>query len=214
MDFVNIMTFTEFSEKIFLETGRDKVMNLCIYVDGDLELKNLYLDAAKNHNKKIFNELHFFDAGFDMILPKNTNLIDISEFGFGTRFFKTNANKVNFNIKCSAKMHSCPQHSSFYTGYYIHPRSSLSKTPLRLANSTGIIDAGYRGNLIGMFDVIYDTDFEFKSSFFDWYENEYSRLLQICAPELAPIFITIVNTVEELGPSTSRGEGGFGSTGK
>jgi dUTP pyrophosphatase len=214
MDFVNIMTFTEFSEKIFLETGRDKVMNLCIYVDGDLELKNLYLDAAENHNKKIFNEPHFFDAGFDMILPKNTNLIDISEFGFGTRFFKTNANKVNFNIKCSAKMHSCPQHSSFYTGYYIHPRSSLSKTPLRLANSTGIIDAGYRGNLIGMFDVIYDTDFEFKSSFFDWYENEYSRLLQICAPELAPIFITIVNTVEELGPSTSRGEGGFGSTGK
>jgi dUTP pyrophosphatase len=214
MDFVNTMTFTEFSEKIFLDTGRDKVMNLSIYIEGDLELKNLYLDAVANHNKKIFEEPHFFDAGFDMFLPKNTNLIEISEFGFGTRFFKTNANKVKFNIKCSAKMHSCSHQSSFYTGYYIHPRSSLSKTPLRLANSTGIIDAGYRGNLIGMFDVIYDTDFEFKSSFFDWYENEYSRLLQICAPELAPIFITIVDTVEELGPSTSRGDGGFGSTGK
>jgi dUTPase len=65
-----------------------------------------------------------------------------------------------------------------------------------------------------MFDVIYDAGSELTSSFFDWYENEYSRLLQICAPELAPIFITIVDTVEELGPSTSRGEGGFGSTGK
>jgi dUTPase len=39
-------------------------------------------------------------------------------------------------------------------------------------------------------------------------------MLQICAPSLVPIYVHIVNSVEELGPNTSRGEGGFGSTGK
>ena len=29
--------------------------------------------------------------------------------------------------------------------YYLFPRSSISKTPLRLANSIGLIDGGYRG---------------------------------------------------------------------
>ena len=31
--------------------------------------------------------------------------------------------------------------------FYVYPRSSISKTPLRMANSVGIIDSGYRGNL-------------------------------------------------------------------
>ena len=38
--------------------------------------------------------------------------------------------------------------------YYLFPRSSISKTPLRLANSIGLIDGGYRGELIGMVDNI------------------------------------------------------------
>ena len=43
--------------------------------------------------------------------------------------------------------------------YYLFPRSSISKTPLRLANSIGLIDGGYRGELVGMVDNIYDKDF-------------------------------------------------------
>ena len=86
----------------------------------------------------------------------------------------------------------------------------MSKTPLRLANNQGIIDAGYRGPLIGMFDCIYDDDV---NKDYDWYMEAYSRMLQICAPGLVPIFVEIVDNVNELGPSTSRGEGGFGSTG-
>ena len=40
-------------------------------------------------------------------------------------------------------------------GYYLYPRSSTgSKTPLRLSNSIGVIDSGYRGNLIACFDNI------------------------------------------------------------
>jgi dUTPase len=52
----------------------------------------------------------------------------------------------------------CDSGKSFSTGYYMYPRSSLSKTKLRLANSVGIIDSGYCGFLIGMFDIFYDIN--------------------------------------------------------
>jgi dUTP pyrophosphatase len=99
---------------------------------------------------------------------------------------------------------------SYNTGYYMHPRSSLSKTQLRLANSTGIVDAGYRGHLIGMFDVVNsppDRVSEYCGAIYD-------RYLQICAPGLVPIIVEIVDYREELGEETARGGGGFGSTGR
>jgi dUTP pyrophosphatase len=203
--------YQDMSLYIFNNTGHDRIMYLNIYIENDDNLKNIYLEAAEKHNKKLFEDPHFFDAGFDLYLPRTETL------GLGTSFFKPTINKkinkVDFKIKCSAKMH-LSNDTFFYTGFYLHPRSSLSKTPLRLANSTGIIDAGYRGPIIGMFDVLYkETDTRYDCDC-DWYENANSRLLQICGPSLCPIFVRIVDTVEELGPSTLRGEGGFGSTGK
>ena len=91
---------------------------------------------------------------------------------------------------------------SYNTGYYIYPRSSLSKTNLRLANSTGIIDAGYRGHIIGVFDVLAETQI-----------LNHERLVQICAPGLVPIVVSLVDQLEDLGEQTQRGTGGFGSTG-
>ena len=194
-----------------------KVMHLSIFVDSnDIVLKNMYLEAARTHNNKIINDPHFYDAGFDLFLPKNEK--DNEYYGNGTRFFgkgwkdiKIPVNKVDFNIKCCAKMVS--KNKFRFTPFYTYARSSMSKTPLRLANNQGIIDAGYRGSLIGMFDCIYSTDTSDDREF-DYYMDHYSRMLQICAPRLVPIYVKIVDTVEELGPSTSRGEGGFGSTGK
>ena len=90
--------------------------------------------------------------------------------------------------------------------FYVHPRSSLSKTPLRLANATGIIDAGYRGNLIGMLDCNNREDNDYTSA-------QFTRMLQICAPSLMPIYVEVVDSIDDLGPSTSRGGGGIGSTG-
>jgi dUTP pyrophosphatase len=155
------------------------------------------------------NDPHFFDAGFDLFLPQNMNF-------YRPGRTESNVNKVDFNVKCCAKVcmldNENPTNSEYYTGFYTHPRSSLSKTPLRLANSTGIIDAGYRGNLIGMFDCIWSReasnmiDSDFSSA-------RFTRLLQICAPSLMPIFVEIVDSAEALGPNTSRGGGGIGSTG-
>ena len=85
--------------------------------------------------------------------------------------------------------------------YYLFPRSSISKTPLRLANSIGLIDGGYRGELIGMVDNIYDKDFHVKRG---------ETYFQLVAVDSLPIDFELV---EELSES-SRGEGGFGSTGR
>ena len=117
-------------------------------------------------------------------------------------------NKINFGIMCSAQMITDTVNKVYNTGYYMYPRSSLSKTKLRLANSTGIIDSGYRGELIGMFDLINLSSNEVYVIY------KYDRLLQICAPGLVPIVVEVVNTFEELGRQTERGTGGFGSTGR
>ncbi len=88
-------------------------------------------------------------------------------------------------------------------GYFLYPRSSTgTKTPLRLANSIGIIDAGYRGNYIAAFDNIRTESFKVE---------RLQRLVQICPPNLTyPLRVELVEDLEQ----TIRGTGGFGSTGK
>jgi dUTP pyrophosphatase len=174
-------------------TFHKQIMVLNLFVDNNNVLKNTYLNAAHKHNLSLLEDPHFFNAGFDLFLTADQI------------FTSDTVNKTSFNVKCSAKIVNISDDNltSYYTGYYMYPRSSLSKTALRLANCTGIIDAGYRGPLIGMFDCLTDT-----------YEIlKFTRLLQICAPNLMPTFVRVIDTVEELGPETSRGEGGFGSTG-
>ena len=200
MDFLNsinsMVPLPEVINSFAKNTGLKQIMVLNLFVNqlsDNNVLKNGYLNAANKHNLSLIEDPHFFNAGFDLFLPEDY------------WFSKDIVNKTNFNVKCSAKIVNISDDNltSYYTGYYMYPRSSLSKTALRLANSVGIIDAGYRGPLIGMFDCLTET-----------YEVlEFTRLLQICAPNLMPIFVRIIDTIEELGPETSRGEGGFGSTG-
>ncbi len=195
----NIYAFNNFFNTLSNNTCHDRFMHLKLFIDSNdsnqaITLKHLYVNFADNHNQKILLDPHFFDAGFDICLPTDNV------------FHSGQINKVDFKVKCCAKIHYLSTNDtsrSYFTGFYTHPRSSLSKTPLRLANCTGIIDAGYRGNLIGMFDCISTS----------YTSDQLSRLLQICAPNLMPIFVEIVDTIEALGPNTSRGTGGIGSTG-
>ena len=85
-------------------------------------------------------------------------------------------------------------------GYFLFPRSSISKTPLRMANSIGLIDAGYRGEIIAVCDNIKDYDFSIKKG---------DRLFQLVSSDLSDIEFTIVDELSD----TTRGTGGFGSTG-
>ena len=81
----------------------------------------------------------------------------------------------------------------------LFPRSSISKTPHRLRNSVGVIDSGYRGEIILKFGgnshpTTYDVG------------DRVAQIIIMPFPE--------VRFVESLELSeTERGDGGFGSTG-
>jgi dUTP pyrophosphatase len=189
----------------------ERVMLLNLYVDkDDSELKDLYIQHSNDHNYKICNN-NYIDAGFDLFTPGDKDEEVLKYFGVGWTTAGP-VNKIDFKVKCSATMY-LDSGKSYSTGYYLYPRSSLSKTRLRLANSTGIIDSGYRGNVLGMFDVVNvgkTSDNENREA--DYFGKKFDRYVQICSPNLSPIIVNIVDSVEELGNETERGEGGFGST--
>jgi dUTP pyrophosphatase len=165
------------------------IMYLKIFInESDDDLRKKYCEQINKRNNPV--QIEHIDAGFDIYLPKKYNLVVNS------------CNKIDMGITCSAKL--VTKNYNCNTGYYMYPRSSLSKTSLRLANSVGIIDSGYRGKLIGMFDCLND---EIPLEKFD-------RLVQLSAPGLVPIYVELVDTLEELGGHTLRGSGGFGSTGR
>jgi hypothetical protein len=198
----------------------DKVMVLKIFIDSsDSNLRTEYNNAANKHNMKLLNSPRHIDAGFDLFAPGNEG-DELDNWGLTLRFFgpnwenrNTNVNKIDYKVKCSAQMYT-DTGKMYNTGFYMYPRSSISKTPLRLANSTGIIDAGYRGNLMGVFDVVNVPDNLSDSREADYFGRKLDRYVQICAPGLVPIIVEIVGSIEDLGEETERGGGGFGSTGR
>ena len=83
----------------------------------------------------------------------------------------------------------------------IIPRSSIgAKTPLRLSNSVGLIDSGYRGELGVLYDNISNAPYEIKAG---------DRIAQLL---VMPSYRFKANVVDVLTDS-DRGEGGFGSSG-
>jgi dUTP pyrophosphatase len=84
----------------------------------------------------------------------------------------------------------------------IFPRSSIRNTGLTLSNSVGVIDAGYRGELQATFNKNGVNPREF-----------YNVGDRICQIIIVPHPIIQIVEVDELSES-SRGIGGFGSTGK
>ena len=85
--------------------------------------------------------------------------------------------------------------------YFLMPRSSISKTPLRMSNSIGLIDGGYRGEIMACCDNIKDAEYSIK---------EGQRLFQIVSANCAEIDYAIKDDLDY----STRGSGGFGSTGK
>ena len=88
---------------------------------------------------------------------------------------------------------------------FLFPRSSVSKTPLFLRNHVGVIDSGYRGEIIFKFG--YKDLHPYKQG------NTYQtgdRIGQIIIMPYPKIEFEEVETLS----STERGSGGFGSTGE
>lgn len=151
----------------------------------DVALVESYKLRVAEHNKMVSEDL-CPNSGFDLLTP---NCIQIHPH---------KSVFVDMGVKGSMKR------GSSHIAYQIFPRSSISKTPLMLSNHVGIIDSGYRGNLMAAFRNI-------DSSCNNYEIEKHTRLVQICLPSLEPFHVKIVNESELS--STSRGDGGFGSTG-
>lgn len=184
---------------------------LKIYImNNDVELTEKYSTMCQQ-KQKILDEYissnganaSNIDCGIDLFCSNDVKIKN-----------STLSNKVPMGIKCSMTF------GGMFSGYYLYPRSSMgAKTPLRLSNSVGIIDAGYRGELGALLDNHDEVNRKAQgmdeNAIFNYYTIEKGdRIVQICSPNLTyPIYPILVDSESELGESI-RGSGGFGSTGR
>ena len=165
---------------------------LKLYVNNENEeFYEKYVKSVNSHNDSLIHNSHP-DSGFDLYSPCKIET-------------KERTIKVSMDVKAAMYMVD-PSGQLIPCVYYLYPRSSIYKTPFRLANIVGIIDSGYRGHLGCVLDVFdYSDKKESICSIF-------TRLVQICSPTLEPFKIILVSHDSQLG-ETERGTGGFGSTG-
>lgn len=126
------------------------------------------------------------DAGLDLYVPK----------GYDWEFTPHEKRTVNTNVQVAIP--------KGYVGLLV-ARSSLQKKGLMVANSVGVIDAGYRGDLMV---VLWNSRGQVDARL-----NAGERFAQLV---LVPIITPSVNVVTESDNDwydTDRGAGGFGSTG-
>jgi dUTP pyrophosphatase len=135
------------------------------------EVKSIY----ENHG-----HFHEGDAGLDVYVI-NKQIIDPGETAL-----------IHLQIACEP---------ADERPYLLMPRSSIGKTPLRMCNSIGLIDGGYRGEIMAVVDNIKNEAYTIEPG---------QRLFQLVGMDGSPIHFKLVDELSE----TARGEGGFGSTGK
>ena len=156
-------------------------------------MKMNYKTHIMEHNQKILLD-PFPNSGFDLLVQENV----VFKTYFKTVF-------INHGVKSEMLYYNAVTKSFEHSAFTMEPRSSISKTPLMMSNHIGIIDSGYRGNLIAA--VRYLPGHEEPT----YKLEQKTRLFQICHPSLCPIFVLLV--LENELSNTIRGEGGFGSTG-
>jgi dUTP pyrophosphatase len=173
-------------------TDYQKQIVLNIWIDSENEEWKLkYQEHVNKHNVMVKTD-NFPNSGFDLFVPTN-NIVIGNTIKSTLLDLKIRTEMVEYNNGIPRTI-----------AYYMYPRSSFSKTPLLLANHTGIIDAGYRGNLKAALRNLGDEDYLIEKN---------TSIVQICHPQLLPFKVEIVSSVSELSTS-SRGDGGFGSTGR
>ena len=143
---------------------------------------------AQESVKEFYNKVSDENAGFDVFVPEDT------VFAPGEHKF------VGMGVK--AVVLEEIQDQLVPQNYWMVPRSSNSKTGLMMMNSVGVIDAGYRGELIAALWNTTNKEVLVKRG---------QRLVQIVSRDMRQI--STLNMVSELPSFGTRGEGRFGSTG-
>ena len=150
-------------------------------------LNILINEEYKNELEPLYNNLSNYtsDVGVDLYMPE-----DIIIKPYETKL-----------ISLGLKIEYLDINSNTNLGYQMYPRSSIYKTKIRLANSVGIIDPEYRGEIKVVVDNISNKTEILKK------HNRYFQLIFIKMDK--PSNISIVDNLSK----TNRGENGFGSTG-
>lgn len=124
---------------------------------------------------------HSIDAGYDL-----KSRVYVSVFPQDTEFIPTGV---------------CVEIPVGFVGL-LFPRSSISKTPLRMANSVGVIDAGFTGEIqVPLYNT---SEVEIRDI------EQYDKIAQLVIVPLADVSLEIVDELDD----TERGVNGFGSTGR
>jgi dUTP pyrophosphatase len=158
-----------------------------LYITPTDASKEVYAAAAAAYLSKPYNER---DAGFDLFSER-----------IGVDPIATASSTCAFvDQQVIAACYDTDR--KLFRAFWMLPRSSLSKTPLRLANSVGLIDAGYRGSIKAAVSNIGATRFQAPIM---------NRYFQLATPDLLPWDAIEIGPIP--GGATLRGAGGFGSTG-
>lgn len=159
-------------------------MGYILYIVPDEPFAGMYTNAATSYNAKEYVNR---DAGFDLFCSATTII--------------PGSSAVKLDQNCVAAFYDTER--GLFRAYWMLPRSSISKTSLRISNSVGLIDAGYRGKILAAVDNVRVANCVVEQG---------HRLFQLATPELLPW--DEVRIVSEIpGGATLRGAGGFGSTG-
>ena len=142
---------------------------------------NMKINIKKLNNKaEVPTYAKTGDAGLDLVATsKDVNALYV-EYGTG----------LSFEIP------------EGYVGL-VFPRSSISKYHLSLANAVGVVDSGYRGEVM----------IRFKKTEDHWSSNYYNEGDKVAQLIVMPYPQIELIEVAELG-ETERGAGGFGSSGR
>ena len=159
-----------------------------------------FAPSCTSDTSTLWYEMNSRDSGLDLFMP----ITNVCPPGITTM--------LDLGVSVSAYdevylKHQPPIESGYTAAtplslFLIVRSSTGKKTPLRQANAPGLIDQGYRGNLMAAVDNTSDEPFR---------AEEGARYFQLMACDGIPF--DEVRIVDKLSV-TERSAGGFGSTGK
>jgi dUTP pyrophosphatase len=162
------------------------------------EMRALYEMAVEKYLVRPMEER---DSGFDLFCDREY-------------FPDYNSLFLKFGVKaaCAVK----PGAALVNRAYWLMPRSSMSKRPFICSNSMGLIDSGYRGEIMGAVRLVTPPSVVGEPSYNpDSRIEPQTRLFQLVSGSLKPWASIVLHSDVATLPqaNTMRGTGGFGSTG-
>jgi deoxyuridine 5'-triphosphate nucleotidohydrolase len=188
-----------------------KFIGIPYLIDDENRIKIKYgcssIDFLGFLYNNIDNNISFSYNNYNLNLPK-INVVKADNNAIIPT--KKNWSDVGYDLSIINKIEDYNSKTALYDtgikiqvdfGYYVEivPRSSLSKSGYMLANSVGIIDNSYRGNLMVALTKVCDDAKEIEYPF---------RCCQMIMRKYVNTYLEEVGNVEK----TKRDEGGFGST--